>query len=457
MQKASIVAVALILPFGVGSPVDSADCTDAVADLRPQAAHALLQVHNELRSLDAPAGGIKRLLEVVEDVNKRRSPTRLKASGEEAWPSWLGGNNTEEPTKESRSGGNDAEEPKKESRSSGNDTEEPKKESVAGPTCCMFEMGHVFTDKRKESSAILPVDCSRRTLPIHVDSYAAGYVFRELGIATGGYRELFVVPFKRTSPPFEELHACGINPKDSVIYCVMSIGGAWYITRMDRDSVEFAAKLNSTAALSGIISSATFGPSGNFYFMTNRKPFTIYTVSETETLPGFDSQSASGLTDLSALSGSVVEGCETCEDMVAVDADLDGSGSKAEYLLTFTGDNLQVVKAEGTKAEYKSWTIPASGKAGDAWTAGWSYSGEVFFTHSKGEGVYQIPVSAIDLNAKATIQVKKVAEAEPSDQIAGTTCMNSRSPFNRRCNISFYHEVEPFTNGTCPHGSLLVT
>lgn len=286
---------------------------------------------------------------------------------------------------------------------------------------------------------------------MQVVAYATGYSVRELSIETGGYSELFVVPFSKTNPPYSKLNACGINPDDSIIYCIMKVDGTSFIIRMDSAKVEFVAKLNVT---DGLYAGATFGQSGNFYYLTSSSPHTLYTAQGLARAQGFDNQGAGGLTDLSSAPGSVYTGYGAWTDAVAITADLDKSGSDAEYVLTFTGSKLQVIKASGNEAQYDSWVLPASSQYKEGWGAGWSYNGSVYFANNDGLGVYEIPLAAIDLGTKANIDVKHVAASDKLTKNDGMNCMRAPNPWTSSCRtLGNYHEVPTTKYGTCPKNS----
>lgn len=331
--------------------------------------------------------------------------------------------------------------------------------TMAGVTCCMNEMGSVFEEPEERGegppsnavSMVMPIDCSIRTLPIQVMPYNGGYAARELSIATGGYSELFAVPFYRTFPKYTKLNGCGIHPDDWIAYCIMELDSAWYIVRMDSDMVEFVAKLKSD--IKGEYGAAAFGPSGTFYYITSQAPYTVYTLRGIADMQGTSDQAAATLADVSAVSGSEFSDWGDVADVVAISADLDASGSEAEYLITFIGNKVHVVKADGDAAKYKAWTIPASSNYYNGWGGAWQYNGKAFFANNDGVGVYEIPVGSINLESKQKVTVKRVGESNPALRNDGMNCMDSPVPWSTHCKES-YHQVFADDEGECPWGSL---
>lgn len=283
-------------------------------------------------------------------------------------------------------------------------------------------------------------------------SYKGGYAVRELSIDTGGYAELFAIPFYRTFPEYDKLDSCGIHPDDWIIYCIMRVDGTWYIVRTDRDMVEFVAKLKKQSDINGQYSAATFGPSGTFYYM-HMGPATVYTIRDVVDMKGYSDQNAGGLADLSTASGSTYASWGHIDDIVAVAADIDGSGEEVEYLISYIGDKLVVVKATGAETDYKGWIVPASGTYAGGWGAGWTYNGEVFFANNDGLGVYTIPLGQIDLESNTKVTVKHVGPSNPTANNDALNCIDSPVPWLTKCKTS-YHEVFADDRGECPWGAV---
>lgn len=325
------------------------------------------------------------------------------------------------------------------------------------PTCCSCENGYTFkTDNDGQPlntniSKVLPIDCDTRTLPIQVLEYEQGYAARELSITTGGYSELFLIPFSRTAPPYKSLSACGISPEDWITYCIMLVDATYYVVRIDKEKVEFVAKLKSDVP--GTYSAAAFGPSGAFYYTNSQSPVTVYTQKGLQLMQGYPTQNDAGLADLTQAQGSSYTGWNHVADVVAISADLDRTGSAVEYVVAFTGENVYVVKAVGAETQYNSWSLLATSGYHDGWGAGWSFNGTIQFANNKGLGVYEIPLSALDLNAGLPVEVKRVSNSEKNYKNNGMNCINVISPWLTPCLQQGYREVPATKYGMCPDGA----
>lgn len=337
-----------------------------------------------------------------------------------------------------------------------------KKLPEAPPTCCSCITGNTFKDNEDGQplstnfTKVLPIDCATRTLPIQVVSYASGYSARELSLATGGYNELFTVPFTRTTPSYSTMSACSINPLDSVAYCIILIETTYYLIRMDNTQVEFVAKLKSD--ITGIYNAGSFGPSGTFYYMTSENSM-VFTQRGLEETIGYPNASAPKLLDLTNEQGSQYNGWNNIKDSVAITGDLDKSGTAVEYVIGFTGEKVHIVKATGDETSYLSWTVLATSGYHNGWGGGFAFNGTVFFANNNGLGVYEIPLRGINLFGAPVevVRINNAGKIEDGEKNNGMNCLSAVNPWLTPCASEGYREVAANKYGQCPEGAKLLS
>mmetsp|Transcript_39195 Transcript_39195/g.85638 ORF Transcript_39195/g.85638 Transcript_39195/m.85638 type:complete len:360 (+) Transcript_39195:91-1170(+) len=177
-----------------------------------------------------------------------------------------------------------------------------------------------------EPAEVNDFDCNLNAAPILVYQVEGGFEFRSLDASTGDYSLLYDVPFARTSPAYNDLNSCGLNPLDSRVYCAMRIGLLIYLVRLDSTTVTFVACLPEWPRSGG------FGPSGaTFYLMTGGLladlTSRLYSVERPHEKPGYENSLAleiEVLLDLPFLG----LGFGATSDLVAVSINPEGTGTK---------------------------------------------------------------------------------------------------------------------------------
>jgi hypothetical protein len=249
---------------------------------------------------------------------------------------------------------------------------------------------------------------------------------------------VYTIPRDRTSPPYKQINACGINPIDDILYCIMEVAGTSYLVRIDESMVEYVAKMPSwswTAAFSSV---------GTYYFTYEKKYYRVEKVAE---LIGYADQNDSGLEDLSQM--SAFAWLWSGADMVVVSADVEGTGA-AEYIMTLANNGkLRVTRANG---QVKSWLLQSKPPLDSPRTygAGWAYQDRVFFSQNKAGGMYEVFTDTIDLIA-GTVNIEKVGPSFESGGTDGANCINVEIPskFSGKCgsNVGAFNAItknDPF-------------
>jgi hypothetical protein len=279
---------------------------------------------------------------------------------------------------------------------------------------------------------VVPIDCSKNSGPLQTFWGKNEYLVKEWTLE--GDTTVFTIPYARSNPPFERLNACGINPVDNILYCIIEINSpissVSYLVRIDASQVEFVAKMPSWSW------TAAFAADGTYYFAYEKKYYKVTGASE---MMGYTDQNATELTDLGSLSSFASEW--SAADMVVVSADLDGSG-KADYIMTLANNGrLRVIRATGTP---KSWLLqskPELPKANQSYGAAWAYQNRVFFSQNSGGGIFEAFVDSIDLLA-GTIVFERVGPSVAKGSTDGMNCINIELPakYSGRCgsNVGAY-------------------
>jgi len=272
------------------------------------------------------------------------------------------------------------------------------------------------------SYPVYPLNCSKRTKPIQLMKYDGGFSAKELDIETGTYSVLFDIPWTDVKGMYSDMGACGVNPYDDILYCVMNSAVTSYIVRLSPGRVSFVAKLRYEIYNTGV-----FGPNGAFFVATNLGKFTV--INDVHSMIGYETQYDAAVPKLDKLPIQKPAAFFSTADVVVITADFDGAGA-ASYALSLAGPRLQIAKWDGTQFS-NSWAIPAGPAGwGDIYGAAWEFGGKVFFAKNNGKGVFEVPLDAIDINTKAPITLEYMGPSEKSASNDGFNCMNVPSPWN---------------------------
>mmetsp|Transcript_72400 Transcript_72400/g.125623 ORF Transcript_72400/g.125623 Transcript_72400/m.125623 type:complete len:1192 (-) Transcript_72400:80-3655(-) len=295
------------------------------------------------------------------------------------------------------------------------------------------------SNKSKPSRGVTSIEkfeCEKYPKPLQLLGTARGKKFdlKQLNVETGKYESIYSIPKNRVNPSMFDLNSCGINPIDNILYCVMTQGEN-YIVRIDSKSLEYVARLPGTDTYN----TATFSPGGRYFVANKYAKFAV--VTGVDEMQGVSKKTDSGLTDLKSQKRLQPQGFVQAADAVVVKADLEGIGEK-EYLIVANRGLVQVAKFEGgafTKSwimKYKIELTPGkqrAGKWGDILGAGWYFSGKVFFAFNKGEGVFNVDLSRLNLRLSekqlSPFLMIKVGSSQKSGYNDGANCMEVPDPF----------------------------
>lgn len=99
-----------------------------------------------------------------------------------------------------------------------------------------------------DPSAITPFPCNSYSElggPLVIAVTATGWGLYRMNRYTGSYILVYNLVSTVTSPPMEVLGACGLNPIDKIVYCMVQLSGPdYYIVRLDATRVEFLYKVS---------------------------------------------------------------------------------------------------------------------------------------------------------------------------------------------------------------------
>jgi len=284
-------------------------------------------------------------------------------------------------------------------------------------------------DEDNDITTITPLDCttedSQYMAPIQVmdgGKKVKAYEVKSLDVASGTYSPLYTVPYSRTTPEFTSLNSCAVSPKTSIAYCTLNITDDFWVVRIDATHVEFVGRLPPQKGYNA----GTFHPSGKYYVYGRGN---IYSIDNIDKLQGYSTP------ELAAASDPFAElepnKMAAVADLVAINADLDGSGAK-DYILALTNKNqLNVVKDNGI-AKWDSFRLTTKGLLGsEGFGAGWYFGGRVFFSGNDGAGVFEIDVASInlaDMEEVPEVLIQRVGSSDATNKNDGMNCMNAKPP-----------------------------
>eukprot|EP00746_Dinoflagellata_sp_MGD_P072066 gnl/MRDRNA2_/MRDRNA2_29279_c0_seq3.p1 gnl/MRDRNA2_/MRDRNA2_29279_c0~~gnl/MRDRNA2_/MRDRNA2_29279_c0_seq3.p1 ORF type:complete len:1069 (-),score=202.51 gnl/MRDRNA2_/MRDRNA2_29279_c0_seq3:213-3323(-) len=269
------------------------------------------------------------------------------------------------------------------------------------------------------STQVSPFNCSKHSGLLQTFWGKDGFFVTERTLK--GTTTLFSIPFNRTNPSYKRINACGINPIDNILYCIMEVMDVPYLTRIDASRVEFVAKLPTWSW------AAAFGNDGTFYFHEKGK---YYKVEGASLMVGFADPLASELEDQAGLPSFIDTWAGA--DLVAVMLDFEGIGEN-EYLMTLADNGrLRVTRVTGTPTTWLLQSKPELPKTGESYGAAWNYQSRVFFSSNAGSGIFEVIIDSIDLLA-GTVVVERAGPAFLKDSLDkgatdGMNCMNVELP-----------------------------
>jgi hypothetical protein len=270
------------------------------------------------------------------------------------------------------------------------------------------------------TSTVKPFNCSGHSGPLQTIWGKNEYHLNERTLTGNG--TIFTIPRDRTSPPFEHINACGINPIDDILYCIINVSSTPYLVRIDESTMEFVSKMPRFSWTAAFSSTGT-------YFMADDSKY--YKVEKAAELIGTVDQNDSALKDHSKLHAEVGYGA----DMVVVFADFEGPDKQQEYIMTLANaGRLIVTRATGT---VKSWVLqskPELDTNNKSYGAAWAYQNRVFFAQNGGGGMYEVFPKNIDLVA-GTVHIEKIGPSFDKGGTDGANCINMEIPskYSGRC------------------------
>mmetsp|Transcript_141530 Transcript_141530/g.257227 ORF Transcript_141530/g.257227 Transcript_141530/m.257227 type:complete len:639 (-) Transcript_141530:89-2005(-) len=277
-------------------------------------------------------------------------------------------------------------------------------------------------------TAVQGIDCETYSKPLQAMMTADGFAVKELDIIAGTYEVVYTIPWT-AGGGYEDLNACGINPVDSILYCVMWAEGP-YIVRIDSTTVEFVARLPWGTYISG-----AFAPvSERFYISTLNAEF-LMIDGLSEKVSYADKANAEDMKSIGPRQKP--SGFSYSADCVAMNQDLQGNGEE-EYIMSLYGPKLQIAKYDPTSSTFsQSWVIAVRPPRWDnIYGAGWNFQNKVFFASNRGSGVYRVPMRNFSLrevdafdDPDYEMYLEWMGDSETVGSNDGMSCMNAKSPW----------------------------
>ena len=260
-----------------------------------------------------------------------------------------------------------------------------------------------------------PFDCATYPELIQVvGTVGVGYDVKSFDPVEGQYSTIFSLPFDR-SPAYTELNGVGINPVDGALYGLMELseGGA-YLVRFNDGAVAFVAELPVMAIAGDVDETGTF---------VWPKSQDFYALSGIADMEGF--VNAADAVDKTQIAPALT-GATGVADIATVQVDL-GDGD-ATYAMGIASPN-QTLRIFRYDSPTGAWTInlvdqdgsPAALPSG-GYGAAWSHEDRIFFYANSGEGIFEVLIPTVDLNAK-TATVARVADSVAVNLNDGTNCV----------------------------------
>lgn len=314
-------------------------------------------------------------------------------------------------------------------------------------------------------TTIKPFDCATVAGIMKTFHSNNGYDIMGLNITSGNQSLVINIPYNRTDPPYSNLTSVSVNPKDDIFYGVMLIGSQPYMVRLDREAVEFIAKLKQT---SGGYVGGVFSNAGHFFYTSLSEPPIRFDVRNVASLRGYISQDDEGLKDLSKATGMKLEDSKNAtpsgmSGLVTVSGNFEGEGDSGEYVIGIDA-NGNVVVTKDNCSHFETWFVPTSTTFGNSKSFGpaYTFDNKVFFEARDGSGIFELPLDGFNVGTSSKIQLKLagISQKQGGSDFAGWSedgfnCMKSPSPFSvGDCQLG-YHEVAAEAD-ECPAGSVLM-
>ena len=214
------------------------------------------------------------------------------------------------------------------------------------------------------------------------------------------------------------VNACGVNPQDSILYCIVTYGSDVFVARFARNQSEYVARLpNGTS-----VRSVAFRSDGALYVAGNTS---ISSLDGIASLSGFDAAPSN-----QTWSALVSHGIEPTEvgGIVAYTADLDGSGMRT-YVATLVPSGLLLWR-EGSG--FQSFAI--EGIPSGTYESAWQFGSRVFFASSKNETVIvEVFLSSLDFSSMTVLAKGFLALEGFQNLLGGISCPSSSPSFPYTC------------------------
>lgn len=272
----------------------------------------------------------------------------------------------------------------------------------------------------------------------------------EVDVQSGNTSVIWTLPRDLSSPTWQDIDGCGINPLDFKLYCYLFAGGGGiqadgmkpYVVRMDNDTIEFVAVLPSAK-----YKAAGFGPSGTFYLGTETS--SLIAVENLTTTPGFvnivNLTLSQNLLDLRNVSLKQPKGWPDgfSSDLVVVKNYFGDKPDDPEYIVSPYRDKLRVARYDVVKKKFTgSWALDLAFslmKPVDLdISAQFKFEGDPYFVASKDSAsrtsIYRIPINTVNLTSNETVYVEEVGQFTAFEkqlplQNDGFACPGATSPF----------------------------
>ena len=215
------------------------------------------------------------------------------------------------------------------------------------------------------------------------------------------------------------VNACGINPQDSTLYCIVTYGSNVFVMRVDELQSEFVAQLpDGTSVLT-----AAFTLDGTLYYAGDTS------ISSLEGVGSFAGSAGSlPSTQIWGSLPSVAHGIVPSQvgGMVVYTADLDGSGVST-YVISLVPSGLLLWR-EGSG--FQSFAV--QGAVAGIYGLAWQFGSRVFFASSSQMDIVEVFPGSLDFTAM-TVQAQRVLALDLPELIGGVNCQSSRPSFPYTC------------------------
>jgi hypothetical protein len=326
-------------------------------------------------------------------------------------------------------------------------------------------------------SAVDSIDCEKYPGPIRVvfDVGSSKYDVKMFDIATSSHIVLFSVPKSMTvqSSPIDitRMDACGINPMDSILYCLVSTAANTFFARI----TDHGVKVVTGGAVVADAYSGSFDEQGQYYY-SKMLADNILDAKQILTIGGgpiahassYDvAQQGQYIQVLSAsmqdtqkvmMIGGALGGTTdktAIQDWVTLQADF-GAGSTWYALAVYYGSGgaaAPKVAVIGTVGQFSLNTVGGpEGMNTASFNAGWIFNGRVFFSHMDGGGIFEVHLGSIKVSgagSPSTVTLERIADDKTSTNFPATTMADGAN-----CMKAYWPPASnTTTNTTTPMGA----